>query len=198
LSNLDAKLREELRLEIKDLTRRLGITALYVTHDQLEALAMSDRIAVMKDGRILQEATPRELYLTPNSSFVAQFVGQVNFFEGTVSEDSTRGAGSVETDFGILLCPVPDGMAKGAKAWVAVRPESLHVFEKRDGLDGNVLEGKVEKAVFVGDSIDCQIMVGSQIISFKVMQPAEIGEGDRVFLQFTPESCLVLGADSSD
>ena len=86
LSNLDAKLREELRLEIKDLVHRLGMTALYVTHDQIEALVMSDRIAVMKEGQIIQEASPKELYISPRNMFVAQFIGQINFFEGKVRE----------------------------------------------------------------------------------------------------------------
>ncbi len=97
LSNLDAKLREELRLEIKELLQRLNITAVYVTHDQAEALAMSDRVAVMFGGKILQEANPKELYLKPNAKFVAQFIGQVNFFEGTVSESSRNGIGVVKT-----------------------------------------------------------------------------------------------------
>ncbi len=104
LSNLDAKLREELRLEIKELLQRLNITAVYVTHDQAEALAMSDRVAVMFGGKILQEANPKELYLKPNAKFVAQFIGQVNFFEGTVSESSRNGIGVVKTGQGDFRC----------------------------------------------------------------------------------------------
>lgn len=192
LSNLDAQLREELRVEIKDLTRRLNITALYVTHDQLEALAMSDRIAVMLNGRILQEATSRELYLRPATSFVAQFVGQVNFFEGTVLENSGNGLGVIETPEGKLRCPIPGDMAAGAKASVAVRPENVTAAHQRHEVDGNVLEGEVEKAVFLGDAIDCQVTVGSRMIRAKVAQTTEVEEGDRVYLQFSPETCVVL------
>jgi iron(III) transport system ATP-binding protein len=195
LSNLDAKLREELRLEIKDLTRRLGITALYVTHDQLEALTMSDRIAVMFNGQILQEATPKELYLRPKNSFVAQFVGQVNFFEGTVQESSPV-SGAVQTEQGILRCSVPEGLAKGEKATVAVRPESMRTSKRKEGGEGNALEGKVEKAVFVGDSVDCQVSVGTKVVSTKVTLAMEIEEGDRVFLEFHPSECLVLPSES--
>ncbi len=111
LSNLDAKLREELRLEIKELLQRLNITAVYVTHDQAEALAMSDRVAVMFGGKILQEANPKELYLKPNAKFVAQFIGQVNFFEGTVSESSRNGIGVVKTGQGDFRCALPGIMS---------------------------------------------------------------------------------------
>ena len=192
LSNLDAKLREELRLEIKDLTRRLNITALYVTHDQLEALTMSDRVGVMLNGKILQEASPREIYLRPKNSFIAQFIGQVNFFEGTVLENGADGVGLVETTHGILHCPIPDGTDKGAEVTVAVRPESMFAFSDRREHAGNTLEGKVEKAVFLGDAIDCQVKVGSQIVRAKIPQTTEIEEGDRIFLEFSPESCVVL------
>ncbi|MBT3351876.1 MAG: ABC transporter ATP-binding protein [Nitrospinaceae bacterium] len=196
LSNLDAKLREDLRLEIKDLTRELGITAIYVTHDQLEALAMSDRIAVMLNGKIVQEATPRELYLKPKTSFVAQFVGQVNFFDGTVREDSSDGHGLIETALGAWRCPIPSGITKGAKAKLAVRPEGLRLSSGGEDKEGNLLEGRVEKTVFLGETIECQILVGSQTITTKISIENEVAEGDKIFLKFAPENCLVLPAES--
>jgi iron(III) transport system ATP-binding protein len=192
LSNLDAKLREELRLEIKDLLKRLGITALYVTHDQAEALAMSDRIAVMLSGRILQEAPPKELYLRPSAKFVAQFVGQVNFFEGTVLEDSRNGLGTVETGQGKLRCPIPRSIASGAKALVTVRPESFLIARQRRADDINVLEGTVEKSMFLGDSLDCQILVGEQAVRAKVPATSDLVPGERVFLEFDPHACVLL------
>lgn len=196
LSNLDAKLREDLRLEIKDLTRKLGITAIYVTHDQLEALAMSDRIAVMLNGKIIQEATPRELYLKPKTSFVAQFVGQVNFFDGTVLEDSSDGLGLIETSQGVWRCPVPSGMIKGARAKLAIRPEGMRLTSGGEDKEGNIMEGMVEKTVFLGETIECQILVGPQIITTKVSIENEVNEGDKIFLRFAPENCLVLPAES--
>ncbi|MEE8515238.1 MAG: ABC transporter ATP-binding protein [Alphaproteobacteria bacterium] len=192
LSNLDAKLREDLRIEIMDLTRRLNITTLYVTHDQLEALAMSDRIAVMLNGKILQEAAPRELYLKPANPFVAQFVGQVNFFDGAVAENGGAGPGVIETPEGRFHCPIPATMAKGAKARLAVRPESMKASPQRGDGGGNMLEGEVEKAVFLGDSIDCQIVVGTRTVRARVDQTMEINKGDKVFLRFSPEACVVL------
>lgn len=192
LSNLDAKLREELRLEIKELLKRVGITALYVTHDQAEALAMSDRIAVMFLGRILQEATPKELYLKPSAKFVAQFIGQVNFFEGTVLEESQNGMGMVKTAQGDLRCPVPAVIPAGAKALVSVRPESFHVSVEMGRGEVNILEGTVEKSVFLGDFIDCQILVGEQMVRAKLPPTIDLSQGERVFLRFEPHACILL------
>jgi len=193
LSNLDAKLREELRVEIKDLTKRMGITAIYVTHDQLEALAMSDRVAVMEGGRILQEAGPKDIYLRPTHSFVAQFVGQVNFFEGSIVEATGSGRGVIDTVAGKLACTIPAGVGAGAKVAAVVRPECLQAAaEPGNGYDGNVLEGKVEKAVFLGDAVDCQAIVGSKTIHAKLAQSADLAPGDRIFLRFAAEDCIVL------
>jgi iron(III) transport system ATP-binding protein len=195
LSNLDAKLREDLRSEIKDLTRKLGVTAIYVTHDQLEALAMSDRIAVMLGGEIIQEATPRELYLDPKSSFVAQFVGQINFFDGIVLESAAGELSQVEVDQGIWRCAVPAVFAKGAKVRVAVRPEGLTLLASAEAGDLNVLEGKVEKATFLGETIECLVSSGGKIVTAKIPARREIVEGQGISLRFAPDACLVLPPD---
>jgi len=192
LSNLDAKLREELRLEIKELLQRLGITALYVTHDQAEALAMSDRVAVMFGGKILQEASPKELYLKPKAKFVAQFIGQVNFFTGKVSESSRNGMGIVKTNQGDFRCVLPPIIESGAEAIVAVRPESFVVSAEQRPDFANVLRGSVEKSVFLGDFIDCQIRVGEQIVHIKLPPTSDLAQAEKVFLQFEPHSCIVL------
>lgn len=195
LSNLDAKLREDLRHEIKHLTKTLGITTLYVTHDQLEALAMSDRIAVMLDGRILQEGNPRDIYLRPGSDFVAQFVGQVNFFRGTVKEAPAQSLGAVETDSGLINCTIPGGVSVGADVSVAVRPESLTVRPVQDAgqvFTGNVIQGKVSQALFLGDSIDCRVEVQGHPVRARVEQTSLIGMGDEVSLEFDPAACVVF------
>jgi iron(III) transport system ATP-binding protein len=197
LSNLDAKLREDLRSEIKDLTRKLGVTAIYVTHDQLEALAMSDRIAVMLGGRIIQEAVPRDLYLNPQTSFVAQFVGQINFFDGTVVETAQQGLGLVETEHGIWRCSVPAAFAKGAKVKLAVRPEGFTLLSSAEAQEMNALEGKVEKATFLGDAIECLVSAGEQIINAKIPAKREIVEGQQILLRFAPDACLILPKDSN-
>jgi iron(III) transport system ATP-binding protein len=197
LSNLDAKLREDLRGEIKDLTRKLGVTAIYVTHDQLEALAMSDRIAVMFGGKIIQEAAPREVYLHPTTSFVAQFVGQINFFDGTVLEAASDGLGQIETARGIWRCAVPAALAKGDKIRVAVRPEGLTLRDFAGAGESNVLDGKVEKATFLGEAIECLVLSGDKIVTAKIPAKREIVEGQDISLRFAPDACLVLPPDSS-
>jgi iron(III) transport system ATP-binding protein len=196
LSNLDAKLREELRIEIKELTRRLGITTLYVTHDQTEALAMSDRIAVMLYGQILQEATPKELYLRPAAKFVAQFIGQVNFFEGTVAEFADNGLGLVRTPLGDLRCNIPSSLASDAKALVSVRPESFNIVRERSRPGANALEGTIDKFVFLGDFIDCHVLTGDQLVRVKLPATSDLNHGERVFLEFDPRACILLPAAS--
>ena len=193
LSNLDAKLREELRLEIKELTRKLGITSLYVTHDQLEALAMSDRIAVMLEGRILQQGTPREIYLKPETPFVAQFVGQVNFFRGGVAAAPENGMARVDIGGSAVACALPPGVGVGDKVVVAVRPESMNASRTMTQENGlNVVKGQLQQAVFLGDSIDCQVSVGDQVIRAKVEQNAELGLGETLYLAFRPEACTLF------
>src|SRR5437867_11388133 len=119
LSNLDARLREEVRDEIRGLAKKLGITVLYVTHDQVEAMALADRIAVMGAGKILQIGAPFDLYHSPLSRTVAEFLGAMNEFKGTVEID-----GRVKIDLGILSCAVPNGLPRDVI--VAIRPEDLN------------------------------------------------------------------------
>ena len=195
LSNLDAKLREELRTEIKDLIRRVGITALYVTHDQAEALAMSDRIAVMLRGAILQEAMPKDLYLKPRDRFVAQFIGQVNFFEGTVSGKLDNGLRIVSTEAGELRCVVPASIPSGAPILITVRPESLVVAAEVKNSAVNVISGEIDKNTFLGDSIDCHVRVGKQQVRAKLPPTSELNEGAQVLLQFDPHACVVIPAE---
>ena len=197
LSNLDAKLREDLRIELKDLTRRLGITTLYVTHDQSEALAMSDRIAVMLGGRILQEASPKELYLKPANTFVAQFVGQVNFLEGSVRAGTAQGMGVIDTPEGAVHCSVPAAMPAGASASIAVRPESLRIANGSGAGHANKITGKVASAVFLGELIDCQIAVGQRMIRARIPATTEVNPGDPLTLEFSPEACVVFAGGTS-
>ncbi|MBI4526130.1 MAG: ABC transporter ATP-binding protein [Deltaproteobacteria bacterium] len=162
LSNLDAKLREEMRVELRDLVTRLNITTLYVTHDQIEALSMSDRIAVMRDGNIVQESTPREIYLTPKDKFVADFLGKSNFLEARISE-YTPGSklGTAETEFGPLQCTVTFDAKPGDRVLLAVRPAGIQVGPNGAAGDRNTFRGQLESISFVGDFLECQVQVGS-------------------------------------
>src|SRR6266481_1327303 len=124
LSNLDAKIRVQVRAEIRTLQKELGITTVYVTHDQEEALSLSDRVAVMRDGLIVQTAPPRELYERPRSRFVADFVGVNNFVPGVCRDVAADGA-TIDTALGIVRGVAADGVTPGGRCVLAVRPENL-------------------------------------------------------------------------
>jgi iron(III) transport system ATP-binding protein len=192
LSNLDAKLREELRVEIRELVLRLGMTALYVTHDQEEALVMSDRISVMLDGRIEQEDAPKALYMVPQNMFVAQFIGQINFFEGVVGEKAENDMAFIENPQGRFFCPLPSDIDTGAQVTVAIRPEFFTVAKEMDGNSDNVIEGTVRRADFFGDSIFCQVSWGEQTLYLKLPPTSDFPVGDKIFLKINSQYCRVF------
>jgi ABC-type Fe3+/spermidine/putrescine transport system ATPase subunit len=148
LSNLDARLRAEMRTELKALVRRLGVTTIYVTHDQREALSMADRVAVMRDGSIVQCAAPRALYDEPANEFVASFVGETNVFEGEVKrvdDDIVE----VKTAFEVLKAlKGSQEVAKGDTVRVLVRPEDITVGAALEG--SNIIGGRVADIAFAG------------------------------------------------
>jgi spermidine/putrescine ABC transporter ATP-binding subunit len=145
LSNLDLKLREEMRVEIVAIQRRLGITTVFVTHDQGEALVMSDRIAVMNAGRIEQIGTPSDIYERPATRFVAQFIGRMNLFAGIVTADRT-----VRTAAGVVLgSAVPPDIATGTAVHVALRPERARLARERPA-DRLALQGTVRQVFYLG------------------------------------------------
>jgi putative spermidine/putrescine transport system ATP-binding protein len=150
LGALDKQLRERLQLEIKALHGKLGVTIVYVTHDQQEALVMSDRIAVMNRGRIEQVGTPTELYDEPVSRFVASFIGETNFLAGRVSADGPVAA--IEIPGVGVLRGRGNGNLPGAPAELAVRPEKIVFADEIGDGPANVVEGTIGSAVFVGDA----------------------------------------------
>ena len=195
LSNLDAKLRDDMRVELKTLTERLNITTLFVTHDQLEALTLSDKIAVMRDGEIVQLGGPKDIYDDPNSRFTAEFIGTTNLLEGTVAsreEDAMR----VETPQGALLCAALDSLAPGDRAAVAVRPANIGVSAERPDAD-NALEGVVETVVFLGDSHDCRVNVGGALIRAFVHASRSVQRGDKVYLTMSASDCRLLPPEAA-
>jgi ABC-type Fe3+/spermidine/putrescine transport system ATPase subunit len=161
LSNLDAKLREQMRFEIRDLVDRLGITAVYVTHDQAEALALSDRVAVMNVGRIEQVGTPDEIYDYPQSRFVADFIGLSDFIEGTVravdtdQKTATIAAGELE-----ISVPATPQMAPGQSLLLFIRPNNVELLPSLHKSVTNVFPGVVDKMTYLGDRNDYRIVVG--------------------------------------
>jgi iron(III) transport system ATP-binding protein len=191
LSNLDAKLREEMRVEVRLLVNRLNITTIYVTHDQVEALSMSDRVAVMHGGHIVQEASPQTVYRSPADPFVANFVGKTNFLPSRVASFEDNGM-TVETPIGPFHCAVPAKAPIGSEVTLALRPEAFFTTRTRPAETANVIEGKVEQVSFVGDYIEYQVKIADQILRVRSDPYEEFGRGDTAFLRIPPERCIIL------
>ena len=172
LSNLDAKLRESMRFEIKDITKSLGISVVYVTHDQTEAMAMSDRIFLINNGIVQQSGTPDEIYNHPANQFVADFLGKVDFFKG-VAENGTIHLSEWEAD---LQYPK---MEQSGNIEVAIRPENIRMSKESDGI-----RGKLEKLYYLGDETDCRVRVGKALVRVITdgFSHREFREGDTVTL----------------
>jgi iron(III) transport system ATP-binding protein len=198
LSNLDAALREEMRAELRRLQQQIGVTTIYVTHDQAEALAMSDLIAVMEQGRIVQLADPRTIYFRPASAFVAGFIGAANLLAGT-AQDAVRpgGTGPVRLDDGSAIgCLFPSGTAAGTAVTVSLRPESIDLVpEGQAALNGvNLLLGAVESASFLGGSGRYDVTVGARTLRVVGSAEVMVTAGSRVGLSFPPQAAVVVGA----
>jgi iron(III) transport system ATP-binding protein len=185
LSNLDAKLRESLRYELKRLQRELGITSIYVTHDQVEALALSTNIAVMQAGKVVQLGKPREVYESPANKFVAEFIGTSNFIPGTVG--SRQGAQHVvETTNGTLYLDSVAKLGAGDEVVVSIRPEAVNVSrESRAGV-ANEWHGTVVTRAFLGDAVDHVVAVGKHEIRARTNPEVSIEPGTQVYLQLDP------------
>ena len=194
LSNLDAKLREEMRFELRELVQRLNITTLYVTHDQIEALSMSDRLAVMKDGRIVQEGTPREVFLTPRDRFVADFLGKSNFLEGRLKEVcADSGFGRIETAAGSLESRITGDVKVGDPVLVGFRPAAIRIVD--DGCAGrNTFTGEIRTISFAGDFLECQIRVHDRELRALMDPYRELHIGNRVLIQIPAERVTTIAS----
>jgi iron(III) transport system ATP-binding protein len=184
LSNLDLKLREQMRTEIKRIQREVGITSVYVTHDQAEALVMSDEIVVMSKGRIEQRGSAHEIYACPVNRYVSNFIGVANLLEGRVLRVTGPGHGEIEVlhdGNGVVVpCLLGEGIAAGAPALLCVRPENVKALPQPNG--GPRIEGEVTHTIFLGNCIDCRVRWGS--FEWKVLaHPRErLKRGDRVYV----------------
>ena len=155
LSNLDAKLRLEMRTEIRRICKEAGLTAIYVTHDQKEALSIADRLAVLDRGRLLQVGSPQEVYTRPNSRFVAAFIGETTFVEGRV-RGMRGGLAEVETAAGVWTAATAEKVEAGKTVWLSVRPETVQLHTDRsDGL--NVFRGQLHGTIYLGEVAQHQV-----------------------------------------
>ena len=198
LSNLDAKLRQEMRSEIRRICKTSGFTTIYVTHDQKEALSIADRVAVMKEGRVVQVGTPGELYHRPATSFVADFIGQTNLLAGTVSRRE-GGDYVVETPAGIVYASTPlngeVGILDGEEVLLSIRPEQIRLVPALDGAPtgrrGNRLVGDAVENTFLGEASEHVVRVNGQRLRL-VRTPPLFNPPGAVAVEFDPEDVVVL------
>jgi iron(III) transport system ATP-binding protein len=193
LSNLDAKLREQMRLELQEVISRTGVTTLYVTHDQSEALAMSDTVAVMAAGRIVQSGAPREVYGRPINRTVANFLGSANFLRAKVV-DAHDGLATVTLDGGAGTLRVPSRakFAPGVSVDVIFRPED--VATRLDPVVGSI-ECAVERVVFLGGVSECQLRLGSRLLRAAVHPSVGAQPGDRAWIAIQAHRCILFAAE---
>ena len=203
-SNLDAKLRERMRVRVKRLQKELNIAFLFVTHDQVEALSLSSRIALMSSGVVQQQGAPRLLYENPANEFVRDFIGKTLLFKGSVSAGGTSGRLSIILD-GAPDCMVygqtyqPGGITRGAEVFIGVRPEDVDIQPAQGSeVPPGMLAGTLETALFVGERIEYQVAVeGQGTIDIYGERHQPIDEGSKVWLKIRAEGHSAWQSDRS-
>ena len=198
LGALDKQLREHMQFEIKRIADNLGITVVYVTHDQTEALTMSDRVAVFDDGRIQQLAPPDQLYEEPENSFVAQFIGENNTLEGTVKE-LKGGQALVQLDDGELIDCKPVNVSRpGERTRVSIRPERVEYNKDRLSPDAHTLKAEVQEFIYMGDIFRTRLKVaGNEDFIIKTRNAPDqvrLQPGQQIEIGWLPEDCRALDA----
>ena len=193
LSNLDAKLRVSLRAEIRRIQQQLGITSVYVTHDQSEAMALSDVVVVMKDGRIEQAGAPDAVYRRPMTRFVADFIGRANFLEGEV-QSSGEDHAEITIQGQPMRVPAAPGVRPGVRATVVVRPESVRI-------GSGDLRAKVGRSTFLGPLVEYELMLGDEVLL--AVDPDWMGKGlhqpgDEIAWSLRPEQAYALPPSAAD
>lgn len=188
LSNLDAKLRLEMRHELRELVDRLGVTTLYVTHDQEEALALSDRVALMQDGSIVEEGNPRKIYELPEHPLTAASIGDVNRIEGEVIREVSGGKESaIVTSLGEILCPRSEGVRRGDRVALMFRPEDVVLHTNRSEPGVNFLNGTIRSVVYLGKRVESDVQVGDQLLHCEASSHLSLEKGQAVMVEVPPE-----------
>jgi len=190
LSNLDARLRQDMRAELKRINRQLGITCLFVTHDQIEALSLGDIICVMDQGKIVQRGTPEDVYCHPKNAFIADFIGDANSLEG-----KARGGQYVETELGLFTCQLPATTSDGQTVRLLIRPEEIVLLDETNHRD-NSFAGVVVDRSFLGVLVQLEIEVGVKRFVVRC-SPSGAPTQDRVLLHFPCEHLRVFEQSTS-
>ena len=195
LSNLDAKLRERMRFELKRIQRELGLTTVYVTHDQSEALALSHEIAVMNEGRIVQIGSPRDIYERPRTRFVADFIGSTNFIDARIlGRDQTSGWLRAETQLGSFSILDDATLKDGDRVAISVRPEDVEILDRPPATTdpANIVTGVVDQKVFLGEFVDFKVKVGDYLLHARVHPSVRTPVGDETVMRMNPDKCVAI------
>ena len=193
LSNLDSKLRLEMRQEIRRICREFQLTSIYVTHDQQEALSIADRIAILNAGKLIQVGTPAEIYRHPRNRFVAEFIGEGNFLTGHIVSRN----GSLEVNFGsrrLLVAPSPDSASKnGSEVTVCLRPEAIRIAENRTA--GQAWQATLVETIYLGQVAQHLFRCDQDLLKVAEInpRPARFEPGQEYFLSIEPEDITILG-----
>ena len=192
LSNLDARLREKMRTELKDLQRSIKITTIYVTHDRVEAMALSDEVALMRGGRIAAVGKPDELYNHPPNRFVAGFLCRMNVIKGKQTKVKKKELTLIDTDIGPLYCKVPKTLRDRSEVMVGIKRNKIKIeIEKKK--KENFLIGRVTHMLFEGDYVEYHINIRDQMIKVRNFKKnIEFAKNDEILLTFAPEDCIVI------
>ncbi len=195
LSNLDAKLREQMRIELKALQQRIGVTTIYVTHDQAEAMVLSDRIVVMNAGRVEQLGSPSQIYESPKTKFVVDFIGKVNYVPGKVLEvvRSRCVVRTIQADGASFECKAIEGIGTGDSVLATIRPEDITLYQAAPQQGTNVWGCSVKTAAYYGDHVEYQLILGTQII--EASSPSlSLKPGDKAFVQIDADAIMLWRA----
>jgi iron(III) transport system ATP-binding protein len=187
LSNLDARLRQDVRERIRDVAKQLGSTVVYVTHDQVEAMAIADRVGLLRKGKLVQVGSPVDLYRRPCEPAVADFLGQVNWFEGTLLQSPP----AVETSLGVIEVSTCDRVTAGQRVLLGIRPEC--VVPVAGGIEAgpNILDAQLESTAFLGEQVVAHLLVGQQQLISKTRIAPRTNDGC-VRVSIDPEDVMVF------
>jgi iron(III) transport system ATP-binding protein len=189
-------LREKMRFEIKSLVKRMGITSVYVTHDQAEAMVISDRIAVMESGNVVQIGTAQDIYKKPANRFVADFIGAMNFISGEiVHAPQDTAVVYVRTEFSErLLCTTDSIMSvtPGEKVYASIRPEDVEVFAEPPNARENLFKGIIANKAYLGNFLFLFVNINGTTIRVQAPHQFPQEEGHELYLSLNPQKCIVL------
>jgi iron(III) transport system ATP-binding protein len=195
LSNLDAKLRDEVRKELKAMIKRLNLTTIYVTHDQVEALSLADEIAVMRDGLIIQEGPYGDVFLYPKTAFVSVFVGRANHIKGTLAaKDKVKNVSVVRTSLGTFEAQPPedDTINEGDEVIIAIRPPEIKMSVQKPDAETNVIDCTTESTLFTGTITECRIHKDDIYFEVHTNGLFDLDFGQQVYLHLPAEYCKIL------